>query len=287
MMFLQRNFCAFLMKKQKLSGIKMSYDRYGSLNDTCTKPLIIGHGLFGQKRNWRSLAKTLQKKLGNQIYTIDFRNHGDSPHTSNHSYQSMATDLALFLKKLQVETGFNSFFLLGHSMGGKAMAYYALNNSNELIDKLIIEDIAPHRPSTDNLILKYISAMEKIDLSQSRRQIEDELMLTVSNDSIRHFLMMNLNQEKNNLNKFFWKVNLSALKNSIREIFDFSITGQFKKPTLFLIGENSNYISIEDCESLSKIFIDSKFSVIPNASHWLHVDQPNYFVNYVEKFLKE
>lgn len=284
-MILQRIFCSFT-KNRKFSAVKLTYDCYGSLNDTCAKPLIIGHGLFGQKRNWRTIAKVLQKKLGNQVYTIDFRNHGDSPHTYDHSYQLMAIDLKLFIEKLKIETGFNSFFLLGHSMGGKVMAYYALNNSEEFIDKLIIEDIAPNRSYNDNLILKYIFAMKKIDLNQSKGQIENDLNLIISNNSITQFLMTNLKQ-KDNCNKYYWKINLNALESNIEHILQFSVTGQFKKPTLFLLGENSNYISIEDRTQLSNIFLNSKFSIILNAGHWVHADQPNHFINHVVNFLNE
>lgn len=288
-MFLQRIFSAHIIHKQKLSAVKLAYESFGSLDDCYTKPLVIGHGLFGQKQNWRSLAKALQKNLGNQIYTIDFRNHGNSPHTFEHSYRLMADDLGLFIQKIREETRFDSVLFLGHSMGGKAISYYVLNNENseKFIDKLIIEDIAPHRSSTDKLIPKYIYAMENINLNKSRRQIEDELKLVVSDYSIRQFLMMNLARDENNLNRFYWKINLNALRHSIEHVFESSMTGYFKRPTLFLSGGNSNYINNEDYKHLSKIFVNSEFKVIPNAGHWIHVDQPKLFVDYVVNFLKK
>lgn len=39
-------------------------------------PVVIVHGLFGQKRNWQSIAKALLRELNTDIYAVDLRNHG-------------------------------------------------------------------------------------------------------------------------------------------------------------------------------------------------------------------
>jgi abhydrolase domain-containing protein 11 len=36
-------------------------------------PLIILHGLFGSKQNWRSLGKSLAQKLESEVIAVDLR----------------------------------------------------------------------------------------------------------------------------------------------------------------------------------------------------------------------
>ena len=52
------------------------------------------------------------------------RNHGDSQHVPEMTYEAMSNDLHNFLDEIQ-ETDID---LLGHSMGGKIAMLFALSN---------------------------------------------------------------------------------------------------------------------------------------------------------------
>lgn len=56
------------------------------------------------------------------MYTVDARNHGDSPHTEAHSYPLLAEDILLFMQQHSIPTA----TLMGHSMGGRAVMATAL-----------------------------------------------------------------------------------------------------------------------------------------------------------------
>jgi abhydrolase domain-containing protein 11 len=75
-------------------------------------PILILHGLFGSKTNWQSIAKALRDKLRQTVITVDARNHGESPHDSDHSYEGMSDDLEELLEKLNIPRA----VFLGHSM---------------------------------------------------------------------------------------------------------------------------------------------------------------------------
>ena len=47
--------------------------------------LIILHGLFGEGKNWMSIAKKISSHF--EVHLIDQRNHGNSFHHFNHNYQ--------------------------------------------------------------------------------------------------------------------------------------------------------------------------------------------------------
>lgn len=274
----------------KSSVVRLAHDQYGLSSDKLVQPLVIAHGLFGQKKNWRSLAKSFQKQLGNQVYVIDLRNHGDSPHHEDHTYPSMTDDLELFVREVvKPNSSFDTIHLLGHSMGGKVVADFALRDES-LVEKLIIEDIAPHRPTTNNDdhgIYACISAMKGVDLSMTKKEITERMMRDVSNPNILQFLLMNLVEHPLNKKRFRWKINLSAIDNYLEHVLSYSVVGAFSKPTLFVFGSLSNYIYLDDHASLSHIFKNATFVSIENAGHWLHAEQPKLFLDCVVDFLKK
>lgn len=111
----------------ELKAVHMAFKTYDCTSNDADAgfPLIIMHGLFGSKRNWNSLSKVLCQKTvpPRKIIAVDCRNHGNSPHTNEHSYPHLAEDIKVLVEKqLDIE----KVALLGHSMGGRAMMYFAL-----------------------------------------------------------------------------------------------------------------------------------------------------------------
>jgi len=118
-------------KKSRISGLNscveapvdLKYIEFPMDEDTSIEeqhePVILLHGLLGQKRNFStfgdSLATLLQKKR--RIIALDLRNHGDNYHdwrmemTHNH----MARDVLALMDNLNISTA----VVIGHSMGGK------------------------------------------------------------------------------------------------------------------------------------------------------------------------
>src|ERR1051326_3769693 len=94
-------------------------------------PLIILHGLFGSLENWHSISQKLASDF--QVFAVDQRNHGRSPHSAEMNYQLMAEDLEEFLAAHQL----GAVHCLGHSMGGKTAMAFALNYPDQ-VQKLIV-----------------------------------------------------------------------------------------------------------------------------------------------------
>ena len=59
----------------------------------------------------------------------------------------------------------------------------------------------------------------------------------------------------------------------------------FDGATLFLSGENSNYITKEDIPLIAAHFTNSQIITVKNAGHWLHAENPTQFYNEVVRFL--
>ncbi|KAI6182840.1 AB hydrolase-1 domain-containing protein [Aphelenchoides bicaudatus] len=268
------------------AAIQMAYNRTGDVTENV--PLVIGHGLFGQKQNWNAVSKALNKRLNTPIYLIDFRNHGESPWTDEHTYDLLADDLALFIENVvQKESGQSKVNILGHSMGGKAVSHFAVQpNKQHLLDKLIVEDIAPNRGSSSSLFIRYVEALQKLDLNKPRREILLDLEDVVPHLKTRQFLLTNLVLDSSGgSNRFKWKINLAGIGNSLQHLFEFKLEGgKFEGSSLFIYGTRSDFVNEEDKPLVKRFFPNATFKSV-EAGHWLHAEAPEAFVDNVVEFL--
>ncbi|MDA3822966.1 MAG: alpha/beta fold hydrolase [Bacteroidales bacterium] len=255
-------------------------------------PIIIVHGLYGASDNWISIARELADSY--EVFMIDQRNHGDSPHDDVHSYDAMREDLREFMDKQQLERA----ILLGHSMGGKTVMSFALKYPKR-VSSLIVVDIAPvpYKDLSVNSLSaanhsKMIDAMLALDLNkmESRDEVSSALALKIGSDRIRSFLLKNLTRNKEK--KFCWKINLPALKANLDEILNGPDTSAYLQnggvigfPTIFIRGENSDYIKAEHHDVIQKLFPIAEIVSVPNSGHWVHAEQPDLLVKTVKYFL--
>jgi len=257
--------------------MKLFYRRYGE-----GAPLIILHGLYGSSDNWVSIAKKISGHF--TIYLPDQRNHGQSPHSDVHDYESMSNDLHEFASDNKLE----KFFLAGHSMGGKTAALFALKWP-ELLDGLIIADISPFETRSSNSEsynqhLSILKILQETDISKAASRAEIERILADKIKSGRERALIMKNIRRNDDSSFTWKTNNASLLKNIDSILD-SITGTKITyepvtgfPVIFLKGENSDYLPASDKSKILKLFPAAEFRIIKNAGHWLHTDNPEAVV---------
>lgn len=243
------------------------------------EPLIILHGLFGSADNWFSIAKELEKDF--TLYLVDQRNHGDSPHSDDWNYQVMAEDL----KELMDDEGLDSAYIMGHSMGGKTVMTFAMNYPAK-VKKMIVADIAPRfYPLHHQRILEGLNAIPMGQL-KSRKEADDILAKYINIPGIRQFLLKSLGRDENG--KFIWKINLPVITEKIANVGEELKSGTpFEKPTLFMGGANSDYITEKDKEEIERLFPNSHVIYIKDAGHWLHAEQPAAVIETVKAFLKD
>lgn len=242
------------------------------------KPLLILHGFLGMNDNWKTLGNEFAE-AGFQVHLIDQRNHGRSPHSDTFNYLELAKDV----KEYMDDHGLRNVILMGHSMGGKtAMTAAAL--FPHLVEKLVVVDIAPkYYAPHHQQILEGLTAIDEAHLT-SRGDAEDLLAKYIREKGVRMFLLKNL----------FWKtkdrlglrLNLKALKHNIEELGqELPANYTFNKPTLFIKGEKSNYITSEDEALIGRHFSEAKIKSIPGAGHWVHAENKEAFFEAVIDFL--
>lgn len=241
------------------------------------RALILLHGLFGSADNWHHVALRLAETF--QVFAVDQRNHGQSPHSDEMDYLGMASDVDRFMTR----RGLASASVIGHSMGGKTAMQLALHFPQR-VEKLVVSDMAPrgYAPAHD----KIFAALLALDLKtySSRQTIEEVLAAEIPNLVLRRFLLKNLGRDV--AGNFFWKINLRGMADNYLRLGEaLSAPAPFAKPTLFVRGGKSNYIKPGDERLIRELFPRAEMQTIADASHWVHADKPEEFLRLVLDFL--
>ncbi|MEQ8517911.1 MAG: alpha/beta fold hydrolase [Cytophagales bacterium] len=235
--------------------------------------IIILHGLFGSSDNWMTIAKMLADEY--TVWTIDQRNHGQSPHSDDFTYEAMAGDLMEFIEDHNIHDP----YLIGHSMGGKTVIEFLIRG-HLIVPGAIIADIGPKAyPVHHQKILDGLNSID-IEKAKGRKEIEDQLKAYISEFGIRAFLLKNVKRKEDG--SYEWSVNLPVITEQIENVGKgYSDNHIYQGEVLFLRGGKSEYIKDEDFKFIKKIFPKAELETIENSGHWLHAEQPEPFVEIV------
>jgi pimeloyl-ACP methyl ester carboxylesterase len=256
--------------------------------------VVFVHGLFGQGKNWTTIARGLADS--HRVTLIDLPNHGHSPWTDRVDYLDMAELVATELEQLG-----EPVTLVGHSMGGKVAMQLALRRP-ELLRALVVVDIAPvsYPPTggrTDDPDEEaspfgaYIEAMRALDLDQltTRDEADAALRDVIPSRMVRSFLLQSLVREGLGTDGGWrWRLNLELLDRDLGELRGFPAPppgAVFEGPVLWIAGANSTYVLDEDRPHMDALFPATRLVRIKKAGHWVHSEQPEVFLETLRRFL--
>ncbi|GAB7343668.1 hypothetical protein MBLNU457_1657t2 [Dothideomycetes sp. NU457] len=268
--------------------LQLAYDHYTAAEGATTKnaPIVFIHGLFGSKKNNRSMSKVFARDLKRDVYAIDTRNHGDSPHDPTHNYTVLAQDIEDFITTHSLP----SPVLIGHSMGAKAAMTVGLRNRVP-ISALVSVDNAPVDAALKSDFAAYVRGMNAITAAKVTKQSEADAILAEYEPSlpIRQFLLTNLARDKSDgVQK--WRVPVKTLGNALDHMADFPFKdpedARFEGRTLFVRGTKSHYVSDEALPVIGRFF--PKFTVVDvECGHWIISEKPEEFRRAVVDFLQD
>lgn len=242
------------------------------------KPLLILHGYFGMGDNWKSLA-TKFSQMNFEVHLIDLRNHGRSFHSEVFNYEVMVADIYNYITANNLE----KISIIGHSMGGKLAMAFATQYPS-IVEKLVVVDISPkyYVPHHNEIL----AALNAVDFSKqkTRKLVDVKLAEYIEEVGVRQFLLKSVFWKEKGVLDF--RFNVKALTANNKEVGkELAAKAIYLGPTLFLSGENSQYIKEEDVLLIKKHFSNAVIVTIPRAGHWLHAENPGSFFDEVSRFL--
>jgi len=252
--------------------------------ESLKKSLFLLHGFTGSLEDWRNLS--LQFDESYNIYAMDLIGHGKSDVPADitfYSAESQVNQLKNVIDKFKSDKN----ILLGYSMGGRLALSFAANNPG-LLNGLILESAS--------------EGINKIQEREKRKTDDDKLAELVLKNPVEEFMTKWMDQELfgtlrrfsnakiGELKKQKCKTSRTGLANSLR---GFStgvmpyLGNQLKAinfPVLLLSGQlDSKFTKINS--HLQNHFPKAKHSVIKNAGHNTHLEEPKTFLQTVNKFL--
>jgi pimeloyl-ACP methyl ester carboxylesterase len=258
--------------------------------------VVFVHGLFGQGKNWTTIAKGLAEN--HRVTLLDLPNHGHSPWTERVDYLDMAELVAE-----ELESSGEPVTLVGHSMGGKVAMQLALRRP-ELLRALVVVDIAPveyplQGGRTDDAdeeaspFEEFIAAMRAVDLEslESRADADAALTAAVPSRMVRSFLLQSLVRDGVGADGGWrWRLNLDLLARDLGELRRFPdppAGATYDGPVLWIAGANSHYVLDRDRPRMDELFPSTRLVRVKNAGHWVHSEQPEVFLETLRRFLAQ
>ncbi len=239
-------------------------------------PVVLLHGLFGAARNFGVIQRALSARF--RVIALDMRNHGASPHGDDMGYATQAADVLETLDALSTGPA----AVIGHSMGGKAAMAAALTQPSA-IGRLLVADIAPVAYQHGNTAIA--AALQALPLTPALTRAEADAMLVeaVADPAVRAFLLQNRRFGAS----AGWRIGLDQIAAAVPDLEGWApLAGTYDGPALFVAGERSDYVRVEERPLIRTMFPRARFVTLKNAGHWVHADNPAGFLAVVEAFLQ-
>ncbi len=243
-------------------------------------PVALLHGLFGRGRNLAGLARGLASS--HRVISLDLRNHGASPHAAGMSYAAQAGDVLETLAALDAERA----DLLGHSMGGKAAMACALA-APERVRRLLVADIAPVAYNHANAAVAAAMQAVRFYPGMTRAAVAGALADAVPDPAVRTFLAQNILPGAGPDAVPGWGIGLDFIAAGIEDIEawpEFPPDCRFEGPVLFVSAARSDYVQPAHHAAIRALFPAARFTLLADAGHWLHADQPAAFLEVARAF---
>jgi pimeloyl-ACP methyl ester carboxylesterase len=247
------------------------------------------HGLFGQGRNWNQIAKSVSGPEGAdaRCLLVDLPDHGRSPWSPEFSLDAYADAVAATLR----DAGEGErWAVVGHSLGGKVAMVLALRHP-ELVDRLVVDDIAPKGYGSLERFEGYIREMQSLPLGELESRGDAEARFTEPDPGVKAFLLQNLRREGQG---WRWQVNLDLIARDAALGVDSHIADwpdavdelpAYDGPVLWIAGGDSRYVTREDRARMRRHFPRTRLFTIKGAGHWVHTDAPEIIVTALRRFL--
>mmetsp|Transcript_5635 Transcript_5635/g.6638 ORF Transcript_5635/g.6638 Transcript_5635/m.6638 type:complete len:350 (+) Transcript_5635:256-1305(+) len=279
-----------------IETVDLVYDKHSPQEEpSVTKsPLIILHGLFGSKINNRTVAKKLATRLERDVYCLDLRNFGQSPHINRLDYPSLSADVEHFIEQAKFPDNAKPI-LIGHSMGAKTVMALALRRPD--LPKMVVSvDNAPVDLTMNSVssFTKYVRQL-RIALEQYKytdiKDVDAQLAKVEPSKEIRQFLITNLHRGKTN-DVITSKVPLEIINKAITGgyisgwPYDLNISRWSKGPMLVIRGTQSSYVPDEIIPDIGKYFPNFDVRDV-DSGHWVISEKPTEFMEILVDFIEK
>lgn len=252
---------------------------------TATRTALVLHGALGSGQNFRSFVKRLSDARPDYTFVlVDLRNHGSShPAPGPHTLEQCALDLLGVIdahpELPRVTT------IIGHSFGGKVAIEFvrsAPSSYVSVLEQIWVLDSNPgaQKPGEDHEITRVVAAVRQVPLPiVSRQHVVENLMRVGMSSGLSNWMTTNVVREGNT---YRWAFDLEGIVTLLHDYFSkdlwpFLAEARQQPEFHFVVAERSDRWNGEMTDKARQLGPSTRAQVhiLPNAGHWVHVDNPD------------
>lgn len=238
-------------------------------------PLLMIHGFLESSDNFQLNINELSKEFN--VIAVDLPGFANSDKDIKIDYSR--EHLALLLNRMMNQLGYDTYSLLGHSLGGEIALHIAIENPSS-VDSLILVDAAGYQSNqhkslppwlVENIFLSYPMQKYLLQLSLYNKELwnKDLFMKAYAyNAKIPGVSFMKFSRDNRN----------TDLTDRIKEI---------KVPVLILWGADDRLIPVSDAERFHQDISNSENEIFAHCGHLPFVEYPDRFNKSVAEFLRK
>jgi pimeloyl-ACP methyl ester carboxylesterase len=249
--------------------------------------IVFLHGLFGNGKNLKTLAKKVVAVKETSGVLVDLRGHGRSLSQSGpHTFDACVRDVHTTLLPSSIRP---CSTIMGHSWGGRIALQYVHfllennnNNTNAVLPELWLLDTVPGK--AHDSVEQVLEAVQRIkDLSIDKQtvalQLENEHGLE---RGIAQWLAASIKKDGN---CYTWGFDVEVVKNILPEFKHQDVIGMMETIVkegggrVHLVRGGANTAWDESPSTLSQLHELEQHHkhafqvhILPKAGHWVHVD---------------
>tara|TARA_B100001029_G_scaffold118648_2_gene98401 strand:+ start:5304 stop:6119 length:816 start_codon:yes stop_codon:yes gene_type:complete len=253
-----------------VNGQEIYFTEYGNNNNP---EILFIHGLMGSSTSFTDVVKNISTEFN--VTLIDLPGHGNSSLDIDFRIDNLTELLEEFINKKYSKP----VTLVGYSLGGTIATAISEKSNNKVSSYVLIDPWFSNNTSTDSLTFKFLSIIEK----------NAKNSWTSNNDSIDYVKKMNpdLSEDQINIisnNRFNYDIKIwdsAVQKGTLIRNLNIPSGSQ-----LLLIKPDISLIKEAQIKKLSKNFLNLKVQVMPDTTHMIIFEEPEYISNLIKDFAK-
>jgi pimeloyl-ACP methyl ester carboxylesterase len=238
--------------------------------------------LSSHARSWDRFAAAMQADF--HILALDQRGHGETEWADDYYADRMVEDVDAFICAL----GLERIALLGLSMGGRNAYMYAALHP-EVVERLVIVDIGPEpSPVGRDRGQRRAAAQDVFDTPEEAFQQARAGNHRPTDDDLRYRLMHGLMQCPDGRWTFRYDPALRSADRPVRRPDPsvlWPLLPKISCPTLLMRGADSDVLSVETAERMTREIPSCTLVEIPDCGHSIPLDRPAEFLAAARTFL--
>jgi 3-oxoadipate enol-lactonase len=253
----------------ELNGVRHHYVSKGE-----GPPVLLVHGLGGSLHAWYGVIEALS--INHHVVALDLRGHGRSDRgTGSYSVAQWASDVEALIRALELP----AVTLVGHSLGSLVAQQLALSNP-EVVDQLVlVGGVSYFEPPMKKA---YEDRANRVDADGMDALVDEWLPGALSpRNAAMHPALVGL------LRDLFLRNDPTCYAKACRALAKAPSLQRedIGQPTLLVVGDHDRSTPMAMTEELHREIPVSRVRVVPNAAHWVQLEQPDEVAAAILEFL--